>query len=101
LVSDTGDNQIVIVVGANSLLGAEDVIAAKEIFDRTKVLICQLETPILATVKAFEEFRGISILNAAPGQKNLPKELFSLPSIFCVNELEAEEITGLPVPAPK
>lgn len=100
LVSDQGDNQIVIVVGANNLLSEKDVHKAKELFEKSKVLVCQLETPIQATIEALKEFNGISILNGAPGQKDLADELFRYPNIFCVNELEAEEITGVPVPTP-
>lgn len=94
----TGANHIVIVAGANDRLIPEEVTAnAKPLLDQSKVLLCQLETPIPATIRALELFQGISILNAAPGLENIPEELLKLPKIFCVNESEASLITGLNV----
>jgi ribokinase len=61
-----------------------------------QILICQLETPLPATIKALEDFNGISILNAAPAMK-IPDEVLKLPNIFCVNELEAEGVTGIEI----
>jgi ribokinase len=61
-----------------------------------QILICQLETPLSSTVKALRNFKGTSILNAAPAM-SLPEEVLKLPSIFCVNELEAEGITGIEI----
>lgn len=57
--------------------------------------MCQFETPIPGTIEALQQFKGISILNAAPGlsKSSIPKELFTLPTIFCVNESEASLIT--------
>jgi ribokinase len=40
-------------------------------------------------------FEGISILNAAPAVSNLPESLYKTPTIFCVNEIEAQELTGI------
>jgi ribokinase len=59
------------------------------------VLICQLETPFDATIEALKMFKGLSILNVAPAVKNLPAIAFTIPTILCANELEAEEITGI------
>lgn len=47
-----------------------------------------------ATVKALQIFKGISILNAAPALK-LSEEVLKLPTVFCLNEIEAEEMTGI------
>ncbi|XP_020802945.1 ribokinase [Drosophila serrata] len=95
-VSDGGENNIIIVVGANNSLSATDVSKAKSLFDEAKVLVCQLETPVPATEAALKEFRGVSILNAAPAMENTPQVLLQLASIFCVNETEAALMTGMP-----
>lgn len=58
--------------------------------------MCQLETPVEATIEALTSFKGLSILNAAPAISNLPECAFKQPTIFCVNELEAEELTNIP-----
>lgn len=94
-VSDSGENNIIIVVGANNLLSPRDVTNAAEHFKRAKVLICQLETPIEATLFALRQFKGVSIVNAAPAMEETPCELFQLSSIFCVNETEAALMTGM------
>ncbi|XP_030568617.1 ribokinase [Drosophila novamexicana] len=94
-VSAGGENNIIIVVGANNLLSANDVASASQLFAQAKVLVCQLETPIEATLCALREFRGISILNAAPALAHLPVDLLRLPTILCVNETEAALIIGV------
>lgn len=66
---------------------------AKYILLKSTVLLCQLETPIEATAEALRTFSGISILNAAPAVDELPFELISLPTILCVNEIEAALIS--------
>lgn len=64
-----------------------------------QVLVCQLETPLQATLAALRRFKhGISILNAAPAPSVSSIELFSLPSILCINQIEAASMTKRPVP---
>ncbi|KAH8362144.1 hypothetical protein KR084_005384 [Drosophila pseudotakahashii] len=92
-VSDGGENNIIIVVGANSQLSPCDVAQAEELFQEAKVLVCQLETPIEATLTALRSFKGVSIVNAAPAMADTPRELLQLASIFCVNESEAALMT--------
>ncbi|XP_043473847.1 ribokinase-like isoform X2 [Leptopilina heterotoma] len=38
---------------------------------------------------------GLSIVNAAPAVANIPPEIFKLADVFCINESEAESITGI------
>jgi len=52
-----------------------------------------METNI-AALQLAKDAGVISILNPAPAQPPLPKEAFSLPTIFCVNETEAQLFTG-------
>ncbi|GAB0089632.1 Ribokinase [Sergentomyia squamirostris] len=92
-----GANHIVITVGANNSLDTKNAIDAVELMARAKVLVCQLETPIDATISALKHFSGVSILNAAPAPLNTSSDLLKLPTIFCVNESEATLITGMSV----
>lgn len=95
-VSDDGENNIIIVVGANNSLRPADVKNAPKHFAQAKVLVCQLETPIDATLAALRQFQhGVSILNAAPALEQTPAELLKLARIFCVNETEAALMTGV------
>ncbi|XP_053680065.1 ribokinase [Anopheles nili] len=94
-VAANGDNQIVIVAGANKRLGPADVDARRTLFDRSRILVCQLETPVDGTIAALETFKGISIVNAAPADPNLPRSVLTLATIFCVNETEAALLTEM------
>lgn len=61
--------------------------------------MCQLETPIQATLSALRRFKtGISILNAAPAPSETTLELYTLPSILCVNQIEAAAMSKRAVP---
>ncbi|XP_017024309.1 ribokinase [Drosophila kikkawai] len=95
-VSEGGENNIIIVVGANNSLSSNDVTKAQSLFEKAKVLVCQLETPVSSTETALKTFRGISILNGAPAMENTPPGLLQLACIFCVNETEAALMTRMP-----
>lgn len=47
-----------------------------------------------ATLTALKNFKGISILNAAPAMANMSLDMVKAPSIFCVNETEASLTSG-------
>ena len=63
-VADTGDNQIVITVGANKKISEDDVDKCRGMLAKAKVLVCQLEIPVPPTAKVLQFFEGISIMNA-------------------------------------
>uniref|UniRef100_A0A1I8MI95 Ribokinase n=1 Tax=Musca domestica TaxID=7370 RepID=A0A1I8MI95_MUSDO len=92
-VSNDGENNIIIVTGANDCLDGSDVHEAGYLFDSAQVLLCQLETSVAGTLEALKRFKGISVLNAAPAMANTPKELLQSASILCVNETEAALMT--------
>lgn len=98
-VTDSGENSIIIVPGANTLLSPDDIEGAEELIKNAKVLLCQFETPLSSTLRALKLFkgRGLSILNGAPAVQNPDPELLKLCDIFCINETEAEIMTGVPV----
>ncbi|MDD1526311.1 ribokinase [Bradyrhizobium sp. WBOS7] len=82
------DNTIVVVPGANGLVGAEDV----EVVPLLKgdVAVSQFEIP-LPTIAAFfwraREAGAVTVLNPAPAQK-MPGELLALVDILVLNETE-------------
>jgi ribokinase len=93
LVDEAGENQIVILGGANDALPAQAGIPA--IGDAALVL-AQLETPIEATLAAFRAARragAATLLNAAPARP-LPEEALALTDILIVNETEAALLLG-------
>ncbi|XP_043273164.1 ribokinase-like [Venturia canescens] len=97
LIADNGENCIVIVPGANDLLSINDIDSAKDVIKSASVLLCQFESCMETTLYALKLHKGhgISILNGAPAVENLNPELLESCTIFCVNEPEAEVMTGL------
>ncbi|GFN99006.1 ribokinase [Plakobranchus ocellatus] len=96
-VADNGANCIIIVPGANNSLTTEDVEAAEETIKSSKVLVCQNEISLDVTLAALKLARKQTvkcIFNPAPAQAGLHSDFFTIPDIFCVNETEAEIMTG-------
>ncbi len=99
-VDDAGENQIVVIPGANGRVGAEDVERLSRLLPRKQALLLQLEIPISAAIAAANEAQkaGVKvILDPAPAQKELPKELYPLVDILTPNEIEAAQLVGFPV----
>ena len=99
-VDDAGENQIVVIPGANGRVGAEDVERLSRLLPRKQALLLQLEIPISAAIAAANEAQkaGVKvILDPAPAQKELPKELYPLVDILTPNEIEATQLVGFPV----
>ncbi len=99
LIDDKGENQIVIAPGANTGLAPADVDAAGETLAQARVVVCQLETPLPCTLRAFERARAAgatTVLNTAPAPQSLPDELWALTDILVANELEAAALSGCP-----
>jgi ribokinase len=93
-VSDSGENTIVVVGGANLAVTARDIAA----LDLTghRVFLSQLETPTAAIEALFagEAARaGMRLLNAAPALSQ-GRALFALADILIVNEAELAVYAG-------
>jgi ribokinase len=90
LVSDAGENCIVVVPGANALLTPKDLDAQRETIRTAGMVLAQLEVPLetvlhLARMCAEE---GVPLmLDPAPAQR-LPQELLKLVAWFTPNETE-------------
>lgn len=98
-VDGDGENSIVIVPMANSLLTTELVESAFTEIDAPKVLLTQLEIPTEVTEYAIKRAHraGMTvILDPAPAQP-LPHDLWQYVTIVTPNESEAEMLTGIAV----
>ncbi|KAL4711089.1 hypothetical protein ACJJTC_009460 [Scirpophaga incertulas] len=95
-VAENGDNQIVIVPGANGQLKNVDVDKSKNLIASADILIGQLEVPFETVLEAFKISKGLKLLNAAPGRDNI-QSILPYCTILCVNESEASIISELPV----
>ncbi|MBN3313730.1 RBSK Ribokinase, partial [Atractosteus spatula] len=104
VVNDEGENAIVIVSGANLLLGPEDLRAALPAVTGARVLVCQLEISPATSLQALRMAHGSgakTIFNPAPAIPDLDPDFYSNSDLICCNEPEAQLLTGLAVGSPK
>jgi len=98
-----GENDIVIVAGANDALDEAQLDAAfADLGDRAAVMLTQLETPLpitLAAVRRAHEAGMTVIVDPAPARE-LPEELWPMVDVIKPNETEASLLTGLAVDSP-
>lgn len=91
IVDENGDNQIVVALGANSVLSEKWIKSCSDSFRRADVVLCQLEANLPAIRRALElgkEAGATTILNLAPINKDLDTNLIALADIVTPNETE-------------
>ncbi|NQV16086.1 ribokinase [bacterium] len=96
-VNSQGENNIVVVSGANWQLSPMDIERECGIFADADILLTQLETPldsVSAAIKCARATNAIVILNPAPAQ-SLSPELLKDVDIITPNRVEAEMLTGI------
>ncbi len=88
VVTDAGENSIVVVPGANALLSPADVAACP--IARGDVVLCQFETPLETSEALMSRCRAAgarTILNPAPATPS-SRKLLALADVLIVNETE-------------
>lgn len=96
-VEENGENEIVVVPGANGNLSVEDVERVRPVFSARSVLLAQLEVPMPAVARAAQiarEIKGLAILNPAPANREAAK-LLPLFDLVVLNQREAELMAGV------
>ena len=96
LVDDDAENCIVVVAGANANLTPNDVRDASSVIRQSRVVLCQLETPVEAAVEAFQiarEAGAITVLTPAPANQ-VTDELLKLCDVCVPNRTEVAMISG-------
>ena len=96
----SGNNQIIVVLGANELLSADDIAAARDAIMQCAVLVCQWECPLPTVTAALQIARdaGVTtIFNPAPARGALAEDFYALCDFMCPNESEIQALTGMPV----
>lgn len=97
-VSDAGQNNIVVVPGANGRLTPQDVQSAEAAFEGAGVVLLQLEIPLETAAAAAQLARvhgARVVLNPAPARE-LPTDFLDLMDILVPNEHELALLTGQP-----
>lgn len=83
-VSSSGENQIVVVPGANRALRPETM----KVPD-AQALVCQLEVPVPTLRQVVSSFNGFVCINLAPAIP-VPMDLVNAADLIVVNETESE-----------
>ncbi|MCX7595042.1 MAG: ribokinase [Fischerella sp.] len=99
-VDDAGENQIIVIPGANGRVNQEDVTRVSRLLSGATALLLQFEIPMFAVVAAAQTATeaGVTvILDPAPTQSDVPDELYPLVDIITPNEVEAGQLVGFPV----
>jgi ribokinase len=89
-VADSGENQIIVIPGANAHVRPEDV----DLGDHDNVL-CQLEIPVETVAEAARSATGFFALNAAPS-KPVPVEVLGRADLVVVNRYELDALPEAP-----
>lgn len=101
IVDERGENQIVVIPGANALIDEEDVARLREILPRGKALLLQFEIPLTAVISAAQTAHSAGvpvIVDPAPAQDSSRlDQLYPLIDIITPNEIEASQLVGFGV----
>lgn len=100
LVEDGGQNQIVVVPGANGQVGAAELETLAHGLNPGDWLLLQLEVPLTTVVAAatLAHQRGAQvILDPAPARADLPVSLYPCLQVITPNQIEASQLTGITV----
>jgi ribokinase len=103
ILNHTGENFIILDMGANELMDAEAVDAGETRITRSDVVMTVLEVPTVAAAHAMELGRrhGVkTVLNPAPARQ-LPDSIFSSVDYLTPNESELRILLGLPPDDPR
>ena len=102
-VAEDGENQIVVVPGANGCLTRQDVEQFSQLIAEADVLLLQLEIPmdcVLHAIGIAKNCKTRVILDTAPVPDHWSEELFDV-DLICPNETEAAALAGQPVETTK
>ncbi len=97
LVDGKGENEIVVVSGANATLDRADVEIGRDSIEAAQIVLGQLEVSVAATLAAFRIAKAGSattILNPAPADATIPEALWRCLDILTPNRLEAMRLAG-------
>lgn len=97
VVEGNGQNRILVVPGANSLVDVEYIERNLDVIKEADIVVTQLEIPVETVeyaLKKAKEFGKITILNPAPARE-LSQEIIANSDFIIPNESELNVITGI------
>jgi len=93
-----GENEIVVILGANSMVGVVDgALDEHLVIPQCKVVLAQLEIPQTTISNAFEQakkFGATTVLNPAPAA-TISREIYAVTDIIVPNETETQSLGGV------
>lgn len=98
-VEESGENNIVVIPGANSKLTESDIDQAMDAITASKVVVAQLETPLSTVKYALEKAKALNkftILNPAPAAY-LEDDIIRNTDLLTPNETELEILSKMSV----
>ena len=98
-IDNTGQNQIVIIPGANGTFRPDRLNAYQSLIQSAAVVLLQLEIPLPTVIEAAriaKRGKAIVILDPAPAV-DLPDSLFKMVDYITPNEIEAARLTSSPI----
>lgn len=98
---ENGENAIIVYPGAAGSIGVEDVEAARETIENSRVFVTQLEQPAAAErALQIAHAAGVTtVFNPAPAEP-FPETIFPLCDYIVPNETEAAALVGFALPTP-
>lgn len=99
-VSATGENQIVVIPGANGQIDRTDVERLRPLLPQAKVLLLQLEMPLEIVKLAAQAAHAAGvfvILDPAPVPTESLADIYPLIHILTPNQIEASQLVGFAV----
>ncbi|KAI1294581.1 Ribokinase [Halotydeus destructor] len=97
-IQKDGQNCLIYIPGVAELLSSEHILAQKATFQNCSLFVSTFEFPLATTLTALQVAKEANVrtmVNAAPPVAgDYDKGLFKLVDILCVNESEAESLTG-------
>lgn len=98
-VNDKGENNIIVVPGANSKLSPSHILVNEALFDECDAVLMQIEIPmetIICAAKLAKQKGKLVILDPAPVPPSFPKELIQYVDIIKPNEYELARLSAMP-----
>lgn len=99
MVETSGENAILVVPGANALVGLTELEQARQVICESDVLLMQLEVPVetvIAAAAIAREAGVFVILDPAPAPVSFLPELLNV-DLICPNQTEAAALLEQPV----
>ena len=100
---ENGENAIIVYPGAAGSIGIDDVEAARETIETSRVFVTQLEQPAAAAERALRiaHSAGVTtVFNPAPAEP-FPASIYPLCDYVVPNETEAAALVGFALPTPE